>query len=108
MKRAAAHFFKMREVWVRHVGAALGPEVQVLDERRAALKATYDSIMFIFNILEQEPGKILIEEGRGRMLLTRVPRAFSTARRVSPVVAPGAAYRRWPRRILHAPQPKSP
>ncbi|MGB9704821.1 MAG: hypothetical protein ACPL3C_05185 [Pyrobaculum sp.] len=62
--------------------------MQVLDEGRAALKATYDSIMFIFNILEQEPGKILIEKGQGRMLLTRVPRAFSTARRVSPVGAP--------------------
>ncbi|MGC9117898.1 MAG: aldo/keto reductase [Thermoproteus sp.] len=75
VESAAAHFLKMRGVWARYVGAALGPEVQVLEEGRAALRAGYDSIMFVFNILEQEPGRTLIEEGRGRMLLARVPHA---------------------------------
>jgi len=75
LERAAAHFLRLRGAWARYVGAALGPEVQVLEEGRAALRAGYDSIMFVFNILEQEPGRTLAEEGRGRMLLARVPHA---------------------------------
>ncbi|MEZ0318450.1 MAG: aldo/keto reductase [Pyrobaculum sp.] len=66
---------KLRGVFSRYVGAALGPEVEVYEEGIAALEAGYDSIMFVFNILEQEPGLQLIERGAGRMLLARVPHA---------------------------------
>ncbi|MEL9989993.1 MAG: aldo/keto reductase [Thermoproteus sp.] len=66
---------KLKGLYGRYVGAALGPEVDVYEEGKAALRAGYDSIMFVFNILEQEPGLQLIEMGAGRMLLARVPHA---------------------------------
>ncbi len=75
VERAAPYFLGLRGSAARYVGVALGPEVQVLAEGRAALRAGYDSIMFVFNVLEQEPGKTLIAEGAGRALLVRVPHA---------------------------------
>lgn len=75
VERAAGHFLELRGVVAKYVGVALGPEVQVLAEGRAALRAGYDSVMFVFNILEQEPGRTLIAEGAGRALLVRVPHA---------------------------------
>lgn len=75
VEAAASYLARLRGIAARYIGVALGPEVQVLAEGRAALRAGYDSIMFVFNILEQEPGRTLIDEGRGRMLLARVPHA---------------------------------
>ena len=68
------------EGYVEHVGVALGPEVNVLSEGLAAIEEGYESIMFVFNALEQEPGRTLIRRGRERGvgLITRVPHA-STA-----------------------------
>ncbi|CCC81028.1 aldo/keto reductase [Thermoproteus tenax] len=73
--RESSYFLGLRGVYGRFVGVALGPEVDVLEEGLAALQMGYDSIMFVFNILEQQPGLQLIEAGRGRMLLARVPHA---------------------------------
>jgi aryl-alcohol dehydrogenase-like predicted oxidoreductase len=65
---------------VEHIGIALGPEVNVLNEGLAAIEEGYETIMFVFNTLEQEPGRTLIHRGRerGTGLITRVPHA-STA-----------------------------
>ncbi len=63
--------------YVEHVGIALGPETNILDEGLAAIDEGYESIMFVFNILEQEPGRTLIRRGAERSigLITRVPHA---------------------------------
>ena len=66
---------RLRGVYAKYVGAALGPETNVLEEGLAAIEAGYDSLMFVFNILEQEPGLALIRRGAGRMLFARVPHA---------------------------------
>ncbi len=67
----------VKDGYVEHVGVALGPEVNVLNEGLAAIKEGYESIMFVFNALEQEPGRALIRAGveRGVGLITRVPHA---------------------------------
>ncbi|GAB6947255.1 aldo/keto reductase [Vulcanisaeta sp. JCM 16161] len=63
--------------YVEHVGVALGPETNILNEGLAAIDEGYESIMFVFNILEQEPGRSLIRRGVDRSvgLITRVPHA---------------------------------
>lgn len=60
-----------------HVGVSLGPEVNVLREGLAAISRGYETIMFVFNILEQEPARTLIRSGYelGLGLMTRVPHA---------------------------------
>ncbi|BDR91899.1 aldo/keto reductase [Vulcanisaeta souniana] len=67
----------VEEGYVEHLGVALGPETNVLNEGLAAIDEGYESIMFVFNVLEQEPGKSLmrrgVEESVG--LITRVPHA---------------------------------
>ncbi|WP_069806946.1 aldo/keto reductase [Vulcanisaeta thermophila] len=70
----------VEEGLVEHVGVALGPETNVLNEGLAALEEGYETIMFVFNALEQEPGRTLISEGLrfNAGLMTRVPHA-STA-----------------------------
>lgn len=67
----------VKDGYVEHVGVALGPEVNVLNEGLAAIKEGYESIMFVFNALEQEPGRALIRAGveGGVGLITRVPHA---------------------------------
>lgn len=66
----------VREGYVEHIGVALGPEVNVLNEGLAAIESGYESIMFVFNILEQEPARTLIRLGNGKVgLITRVPHA---------------------------------
>jgi len=67
----------VKDGYVEHVGVALGPEVNVLNEGLAAIKEGYESIMFVFNALEQEPGRALIHAGveGGVGLITRVPHA---------------------------------
>ncbi|MEM0370102.1 MAG: aldo/keto reductase [Pyrobaculum sp.] len=56
------------------VGAALGPETDVLKEGVAALSAGYDAVMFVFNILEQEPG-VYFTSALNKLLAVRVPHA---------------------------------
>ncbi|WP_238377750.1 aldo/keto reductase [Caldivirga sp. MU80] len=53
------------------------PVVNVLNEGLAAIEEGYESIMFVFNALEQEPGRALIRAGveGGVGLITRVPHA---------------------------------
>ncbi len=53
------------------------PETNVLNEGLAAIDEGYESIMFVFNILEQEPGRSLIRRGVKESvgLITRVPHA---------------------------------
>ncbi|WP_291767496.1 aldo/keto reductase [Caldivirga sp. UBA161] len=66
----------VKEGYVEHIGVALGPEVNVLNEGLAAIESGYESIMFVFNILEQEPARTLIRLGDGKVgLITRVPHA---------------------------------
>ncbi|ABW01339.1 aldo/keto reductase [Caldivirga maquilingensis] len=66
----------VKEGYVDHIGVALGPEVNVLNEGLAAIESGYESIMFVFNILEQEPARTLVRLGNGRVgLITRVPHA---------------------------------
>lgn len=62
---------------VEHVGVALGPETNVLNEGLASIEMGYESIMFVFNALEQEPARTLIRAGstRGIGLMARVPHA---------------------------------
>lgn len=61
--------------YASYVGVALGPEVEVLRESLAALAVGYDALMFVFNLLEQEPGRQIIERGSDRLLAVRVPHA---------------------------------
>jgi aryl-alcohol dehydrogenase-like predicted oxidoreductase len=75
IREVAGYVLSRRGVWADYVGAALGPEVDVLEEGLAALGAGLDALMFVFNILEQEPGLELIRRGAGRILLARVPHA---------------------------------
>jgi len=42
------------------------PVVNVLNEGLAAIEEGYESIMFVFNALEQEPGRALIRAGVDR------------------------------------------
>ncbi len=67
----------VEEGYVEHIGVALGPETNVLNEGLAAIDEGYESIMFVFNILEQEPGRTLIRRGveSSMGLITRVPHA---------------------------------
>ena len=66
----------VKEGYVEHIGVALGPEVNVLNEGLAAIESGYESIMFVFNILEQEPARTLVRLGDGKVgLITRVPHA---------------------------------
>ena len=66
----------VKEGYVEHIGVALGPEVNVLSEGLAAMEFEYESIMFVFNILEQEPARTLVRLGNGKVgLITRVPHA---------------------------------
>ncbi len=68
---------KLRGIYFDHIGAALGPEVNVYEEGLAALSVGYESIMIVFNILEQEPGHALIglASTLGRGIMVRVPHA---------------------------------
>ncbi|AFA40250.1 putative oxidoreductases (related to aryl-alcohol dehydrogenases) [Pyrobaculum oguniense TE7] len=75
VKSAAEYALSKRGVWADRIGAALGPETNVLAEGLAALEAGYDALMFVFNILEQEPALELVGRGAGRILLARVPHA---------------------------------
>jgi len=65
------------EGYIEHLGVALGPETNVLSEGLVAIDEGYEAIMFVFNILEQEPGKTLIRRGMENAvgLITRVPHA---------------------------------
>ena len=63
-----------------HVGVALGPETDVLPHARAALSrggARVESLQFVYNMLEQEPGYSIAVEaaGRGAGTIARVPHA---------------------------------
>ena len=88
LKRGAGLRLKGR--FAKYVGAALGPETDVLEEGLAALAAGYDALMFVFNILEQEPALTLIRRGQGRLLLARVPHATDVLTdRFKPEFPPG-------------------
>ena len=67
----------VEEGYVEHIGVALGPETNILNEGLAAIDEGYEAIMFVFNILEQEPGRTLIRRGLENSvgLITRVPHA---------------------------------
>ncbi|ACB40094.1 aldo/keto reductase [Pyrobaculum neutrophilum] len=74
--REAAPWLRSRRGAVADcVGAALGPETDVLEQGLAALEEGLDAIMYVFNILERHPGAELTARGRGRGLLVRVPDA---------------------------------
>lgn len=65
-----------RDGRVRSVGVALGPAIGWLDEGLHALRALpVDVVHMIYNALELDPGRELIEAARetGRSLLVRVP-----------------------------------
>ncbi|MSQ42218.1 MAG: aldo/keto reductase [Dehalococcoidia bacterium] len=65
-----------REGKVRSVGVALGPAIGWLDEGLFALRTRgVDVVHMIYNALELDPGRALIEEARrtDRSLLVRVP-----------------------------------
>lgn len=70
IREAAPHVRKIADV----AGVALGPETDVLEEGAAALEAGYDALMFVFNILEQEPG-LHFATSSGKFLAVRVPHA---------------------------------
>ncbi|MGC9180693.1 MAG: aldo/keto reductase [Vulcanisaeta sp.] len=65
------------EGYIEYLGVALGPETNVLSEGLVAIDEGYEAIMFVFNILEQEPGRTLIRRGMENAvgLITRVPHA---------------------------------
>ncbi len=73
VRKTAPWLKAQRGILARCVGAALGPETYVLEEGLAALNAGLDVVMFVFNILEQDPGMEFIKRGGG--LLVRVPDA---------------------------------
>jgi len=73
IRKTAPWLKAQRGVLAACVGAALGPETYVLEEGLAALNAGLDVVMFVFNILEQDPGMEFIKRGGG--LLVRVPDA---------------------------------
>jgi Predicted oxidoreductases (related to aryl-alcohol dehydrogenases) len=73
VRKTALWLKAQRGILARCVGAALGPETYVLEEGLAALNAGLDVVMFVFNILEQDPGVEFIKRGGG--LLVRVPDA---------------------------------
>lgn len=77
VKNAAPWFLEMRGRVADLVGAALGPETNVLEQGLAAIGAGMDAVMLVFNILEQEPALALIREAanRGVAVLARVPHA---------------------------------
>ena len=75
IKTSARYVLAKRGQWADYIGVALGPETNVLAEGIAALEEGYDALMFVFNLLEQEPGLELIRRGAGRILLARVPHA---------------------------------
>jgi aryl-alcohol dehydrogenase-like predicted oxidoreductase len=74
VRKTAPWLKAQRGTLARCVGAALGPETYVLEEGLAALEAGLDVMMFVFNILEQDPGREFISRGGGG-LLVRVPDA---------------------------------
>jgi Predicted oxidoreductases (related to aryl-alcohol dehydrogenases) len=74
VRKTAPWLKAQRETLARCVGAALGPETYVLEEGLAALEAGLDVMMFVFNILEQDPGREFIRRG-GSGFLVRVPDA---------------------------------
>jgi len=74
VRKTAPWLKAQRGTLARCVGAALGPETYVLEEGLAALEAGLDAVMFVFNILEQDPGREFIRRGGGRFLV-RVPDA---------------------------------
>jgi Predicted oxidoreductases (related to aryl-alcohol dehydrogenases) len=55
VRKTAPWLKAQRGTLARCVGAALGPETYVLEEGLAALEAGLDVMMFVFNILEQDP-----------------------------------------------------
>ncbi|MGC8571011.1 MAG: aldo/keto reductase [Caldivirga sp.] len=66
----------VKDGYIEHVGVALGPEINVLNEGLAAMETGYEALMFVFNALEQEPARTLIRLGNGKVgLITRVPHA---------------------------------
>lgn len=77
VERAYAALRGLRGTYFDHLGVALGPEVNVYEEGLAALGVGYESIMLVFNILEQEPGHTLIGLANilGRGIMVRVPHA---------------------------------
>ena len=55
-----------REGLVAHVGVALGPEVDVYEEAMEALNhSEVETVQFVYNMLEQEPGATIAGEARG-------------------------------------------
>jgi aryl-alcohol dehydrogenase-like predicted oxidoreductase len=65
-----------REGKVRAYGVALGPKIGWLEEGRKAMRErNIDGLQMIYNLLEQDPGRGLIETARetGTSLLVRVP-----------------------------------
>ncbi|MFN3803716.1 MAG: aldo/keto reductase [Pyrobaculum sp.] len=73
IEKASAYIGQLKED--NYVGVALGPEVEVLREGLTAIAAGYDALMFVFNLLEQEPGLEIIGRGADRLLAVRVPHA---------------------------------
>ncbi len=61
-----------------HTGVALGPEVDVLEHALEALEhEEVESLQFVYNMLEQEPGYTISREARkhGVAVIARVPHA---------------------------------
>ena len=63
---------------IEHFGIALGPEVDVLPQAMEALKHDeVEVLQFVYNALEQEPGRVIAKEARkhGVGVMVRVPHA---------------------------------
>lgn len=75
-------FFKLEELkelnLINHIGVALGPEKYILNEAIEALNnEKVETIQFVYNMLEQEPGRAIIKLASGNEcgMIIRVPHA---------------------------------